>query len=191
MDIVQSLKDPLVKGHPLHAILTDLPIGAAVFGATCDVIGIATRRPAWRFASRAAHTSALASGAAAALVGLWDYQAVPKEHPARRVGALHGYLNAGALGLLLGSVLLRRESRAPLSGRPNAAACVLSGAALATFTVSGWLGGQLVFHLGWRVVPAEHAEQMEDALRARGETALVEQAKKTVRDYERTHTLIP
>jgi uncharacterized membrane protein len=154
-------------------------------------MGLATRRPAWRFAARVAHTGALASGAAAALVGLWDYQAVPKEYPARRVGALHGYLNAGALALLLGSVALRRESSAPLSGRPSGAACALAAAALATLTASGWLGGQLVFHLGWRVAPAEHAEQLEDALNARGDSALVERAHASVSDYERTHALIP
>ena len=191
MDVWFRQKDPLVKGHPLHAILTDLPIGATVLGATCDLIGLATRRPAWRFAARVAHTSAVVSGAAAALTGLWDYQAVPREHPARRVGAWRGYLNASALTLMLGGALLRVESRAPADGRPDLAACALSGAALAVLTVSGWLGGNLVFHLGWRVVPAEHAEQMEDALRARGDGAVIERAQATVRDYERTHALIP
>lgn len=185
------MKDPLVKGHPLHALLTDLPIGALVVGSSCDLIGLLTRRPAWRFAARAAHTSALASGVAAALVGLWDYQAVPREHPARRVGALHGYLNAGMLGLLLGSLLLRREAGAPTDGRPRMAALALSGAALATLVASGWLGGDLVYRLGWRVVPAEHAEQLEDALRQRGENNLIQQAHQTVNQYEREHALLP
>ncbi|MGH2503315.1 MAG: DUF2231 domain-containing protein, partial [Ktedonobacterales bacterium] len=42
------LKDPLVKGHPLHAMLTDLPIGAFVVGLGCDAIGLASRQPVWR-----------------------------------------------------------------------------------------------------------------------------------------------
>ncbi|HEX9037616.1 MAG TPA: DUF2231 domain-containing protein [Ktedonobacterales bacterium] len=188
---LSDLKDPLVKGHPLHAILTDLPIGALVLGSACDMLGLATHQPEWRFAARAAHSGALLSGAAAALIGLWDYQAVPREHAARRVGALHGYLNGGALALLLASLTLRRASRAPKNGQPNPAAVALSSAALATITISGWLGGELVFHLGWRVVPAEHAEQIEDALRARGDNTLIEQAHNTVRDYERAHALIP
>ena len=66
------MKDPLVKGHPLHALLTDLPIGALVVGATCDLIGLVSKRPTWRFAARVAHTGAFVSGSAAALVGLWD-----------------------------------------------------------------------------------------------------------------------
>lgn len=185
------MKDPLIKGHPLHALLTDLPIGALAVGTTCDLVSLLTKRPAWRFAARAAHTSALASGVGAALVGLWDYQAVPREHPARRVGALHGYLNAGMLGLLLGSLLLRRESAAPADGRPRGAALALSGAALATLVASGWLGGDLVYKLGWRVVPAEHAEQLEDALRQRGDDGLIEQARQTVQEYEQEHALLP
>ncbi len=186
------MKDPLIKGHPLHALLTDLPIGMLVGGTACDLLGFATRRQTWRFAARAMHTGACASGVAAALVGLWDYQAVPREHPARRTGAIHGYLNASMLALLLASLLLRRESQVPADGRPRAAAAVaLSGAALAVLTASGWLGGDLVYRLGWRVVPAEHAEQLEEALRQRGEVGLIEQAHETVRRYEQTHALLP
>lgn len=186
-----KLKDPLVKGHPLHALLTDLPIGALTVGLSCDLIGLVNRRPEWRFAARAAHTGAFLSGAAAAIVGLWDYQAVPREHPARQTGALHGYLNAGMLGMLLASLLLRSESRAPVDGRPRPAAVASAVAAFALLGASGWLGGELVFHLGWRVVPAEHAEQLEDALRARGDANLIDQAHSTVDDYERTHALLP
>jgi uncharacterized membrane protein len=153
--------------------------------------GLVSRRPTWRFAARAAHTGAFVTGAAAALVGLWDYQAVPHEHPARRVGAIHGYLNAGVLALVLASLLARRESQAPADGRPNATAFALAAAAFTTLTASGWLGGELVFHLGWRVIPAEHAEQLEAALRERDETGLIEQAHETVEQYERTHALLP
>lgn len=185
------MKDPLVKGHPLHALLTDLPIGMLSGGMACDLIGVFTRRRDWRFAARTMHTGAFLSGCAAAVVGLWDYQAVPHEHPARRVGALHGLLNAFLLALLLASLLLRRESRSPSDGRPRPVAVAFAACALAVLVASGWLGGDLVYRLGWRVVPAEHAEQMEDALRKRGESDLIEQAHATVRHYEQTHALLP
>jgi uncharacterized membrane protein len=186
-----DIKDPLIKGHPLHAILTDLPVGALVAGTTFDLIGLATRHPKWRFAARAAHTCAFISGCGTALVGLWDYQAVPIDHPARRVGAIHGYLNAAMMSLLGSSLLLRREAKAPASGRPSTLAVIFSTAAFAVLGVSGWLGGQLVYHLGWRVTPAEQDEQLEDALRKRGETQLIQQAHDTVQQYEETHSLIP
>jgi uncharacterized membrane protein len=186
-----TLKDPLVKGHPLHALMTDLPVGALTLGVACDIAGFISRKHAWRFAARVAHTGAFATGAVAAALGLWDYQAVPREHPARRVGAIHGYLNAGVLTLLLASLLSRRESQAPVDGRPSAAAFAFAAGAFATLGVSGWLGGDLVYHLGWRVAPAEHAEQLESSLRERGDTDLIDQAHEIIQQYEQEHSLIP
>src|SRR5260221_8952187 len=148
------MKDPLIKGHRLHALLADLLIGRLAGGTACDLLGFANRRHTWRFAARAMHTGACASGVAAALVGLWDYQAVPREHPARRTGAIHGYLNASMLALLLASLLLRCESQRPADGRPRAPAVALSGAAVAGVTAPGGVAGGLVSPLGWRVVPA-------------------------------------
>ena len=184
-------KDPLVKGHPLHAMLTDLPVGSFVLGMGCDLIGLATGRIGWRFAGRVAHTGALATGGLAAILGLWDYQSVPREHPARSVGALHGYLNAGAMGLLAGSLILRRTRYQPASGRPNPIAVGLAGAAFATLGVSGWLGGEIVFRLGWRVMPAEYDEQLEDKLHKQGDDSLIEQTHTSVDSYEQSRSLIP
>jgi len=184
-------KDPLVKGHPLHAMLTDLPVGALTLGVACDLIGLASRSRSWRFAGRVAHTGALASGGGAAILGLWDYQEVPRAHPARGVGALHGYLNVSAMGLLTSSLFLRRTAHQPASGRPNSAAVALAGAAFATLGVAGWFGGELVFRLGWRVAPAEYDEQLEDRLRKQGDGGLIEQAHTAVKDYERERALLP
>ncbi|MBV9230989.1 MAG: DUF2231 domain-containing protein, partial [Chloroflexi bacterium] len=104
------MKDPIVKGHPLHAILSDLPIGITIAGTIFDLLGLVLPAKQWRFAARSTHTLALLSGIAAALVGLWDYQAVPRDHPARRTGAVHGYLNASALLALLLSLTVRWRS---------------------------------------------------------------------------------
>jgi uncharacterized membrane protein len=180
------MKDPLLKGHPLHAMLSDLPVGTAVAGVACDVLAVLTRAPGWRSAARTALGAALVSGSAAALAGLWDYQAVPGEHPARRVGALHGYLNASALVLLLSSLVARRRER--YRGR---LAPALSAMGLLALAYAAWLGGEMVFRLGWRVVPAEHAEQLEAELRQRGDTAAITRAHETVRRYERDHALLP
>src|SRR5258708_673459 len=169
------MQDPLIKGHPLHALLTDLPIGMLAGGTACDLLGFATRRHTWRFAARAMPTGACASGAAAALGGPSDYRAAPREHPARRTGAIHGYLNASMLALLLASLLLRRESQSPADGRPRTAAVALSGAALAVLTASGWAATSSTASAGVSS-PAQHPQQLEDALRQRGEGAPIQQA---------------
>lgn len=180
------MKDPLIKGHPVHAILSDLPVGTTTAGVAFDLLGLVTRRREWYFAARAALGLAALSGSAAALVGLWDYQAVPREHPARSTGAVHGYVNAGALSLLALSFVARRAETAPSMVARAAAA-----SALMALGVSGWLGGELVFRLGWRVTPAEYAEQLEEDLRQHGEEERIAKAHNTVESYEQEHALLP
>jgi uncharacterized membrane protein len=109
---------------------------------------------------------------------------VPREHPARRTGAWHGWLNAGALVLLAASVAVRSAGPRPL-------AIGLAALAFTVMAAAAWLGRQLVYRLGWRVVPAEHAEQLENDLRGTGEAARIERAHRAVEEYEQTHALLP
>lgn len=188
------MKDPLVKGHPLHAILSDLPIGFTALGIVFDVLSAITGRRHWRSAAHTTLFLALLSGCVAALVGLWDYQAVPQEHPARRTGAIHGLLNASALGLLLCSVvgrLLERKGDQEDRQVGGDAARKLSFFAFVILGIAGWFGGELVFKLGWRVTPAEHAEQLEADLLRSGDGVRIEKAHRIVQEYEQTHALLP
>ncbi|HEY7415837.1 MAG TPA: DUF2231 domain-containing protein [Ktedonobacteraceae bacterium] len=189
------MKDPLVKGHPLHAMLSDLPIGITVVGVIFDGLSVISEARRWRSAARAALGMALLSGCVAALVGLWDYQSVPHEHPARRTGAVHGWLNASALGLLLFSLIDRWRCRSKEKEQERKytvdTAQKLSLAALIVLGLSGWFGGELVFRLGWRVVPAEHAEQLEEDLLKNGEGVRIKKAHRIVQEYEQTHALLP
>lgn len=189
-------KDPLVKGHPIHAALSDFPIGLTGAVVACDLLSAVTHRHVWRVAARSLLRMALVSGSLAALVGWWDYRAVPPEHPARRVGAWHGWLNAATLGLLLLSYGIRGQGPVRRLGgldarRLEKTAPWLARGAFLGLVVSGWLGGELVFRLGWRVVRAEHAEQLEAELRARGEGQRITEAHRVVQDYEQTHALLP
>jgi hypothetical protein len=63
--------------------------------------------------------------------------------------------------------------------------------ALAFLGPSGWLGGEMVYKQGWRVVPAEYAEQLEASLRKSGDEARINTAHATVEQYDRTHALVP
>jgi uncharacterized membrane protein len=190
------MKDPLIKGHPLHAMLTDLPVGTTVAGVAFDTVADVTHSERWRFAATASFGAAFLSGALAALVGFWDYQAVPPDHPARRTGALHGYLNAGVLVLLgLTTVTRVRATPAPTDTTadkpPSRPFRLLPLLALTVLSVSGWLGGDLVFKLGWRVRPAEYDEQLEADLSRSGDRERIDKAHATAHEYERAHALVP
>jgi uncharacterized membrane protein len=101
------MKDPVIKGHPLHAMLSDLPIGITGISLIFDLLTAITRAPQWELAAATSVGVAFLAGCAAALAGWWDYQAVPRDHPAHRTGAVHGYCNVTALVLLLLSLISR------------------------------------------------------------------------------------
>jgi nitrite reductase/ring-hydroxylating ferredoxin subunit/uncharacterized membrane protein len=122
-------------GHPLHPVLTDVPIGAwtaAVLLDVLDVVGEQDYAPG----ADAAVALGLAGAVGAAVSGLTDW----KDLDARpqRVGLVHGALNLGAT-TLFGASLLMRRSGARAAGRGTALAGYLVAAAAA------YLGGDMVF----------------------------------------------
>ncbi|MGH9528142.1 MAG: DUF2231 domain-containing protein [Terriglobales bacterium] len=138
--------DPL--GHPLHVMLTDVPLGAWTTAVVCDALGLVTKGETWPAAARAAVGVGLAGALAAAAPGLADWSRI-SSGPARRVGLVHAALNVGVIGLFVASL-----ARRPERGRGSA----LAGYAL--LLVSARLGGELVYRYGVGVAaPAVAAEE--------------------------------
>ncbi|MGQ0568220.1 MAG: DUF2231 domain-containing protein, partial [Armatimonadota bacterium] len=76
-------------GHPLHPVLTDVPIGAWTVALVLDVLDL-VGVDGLRRGSDAAVVVGLVGAAAAALTGLTDWQHT--EGSPRRVGLVHGFL---------------------------------------------------------------------------------------------------
>jgi nitrite reductase/ring-hydroxylating ferredoxin subunit/uncharacterized membrane protein len=122
-------------GHPLHPVLTDIPIGAwtaAVLLDALDIVGEQDYAPG----ADAAVALGLVGAVGAAVSGLTDW----KDLDARpqRVGLVHGVLNLGAMALF-GASLVMRRSGARAAGRGTALAGYLIAATAA------YLGGDMVF----------------------------------------------
>jgi len=123
-------------GHPLHVILTDVPIGAWTAGLVFDFLESSSGRREFAAAADASITIGLVGAAGAAITGLTDWQDV--DPPARRVGLVHGLLNLFGTSLFLASrVMRKRNSRA--AGRRLA----IFGYTVAT--AAAYLGGNLVY----------------------------------------------
>lgn len=123
-------------GHPLHAILTDVTIGAWAFAALFDGIALLNDDESAR---RTAHTltkAGVISAVPTALAGLTDYSTVPKQ--AAATATLHGVINSVVLGIYLASLEERRRGR-------HKAGAMLSFTALGLGGISAWLGGHLVY----------------------------------------------
>src|SRR3954468_2608163 len=116
-------------GHPLHPVLTDIPVGAWTAAVILDMAGE-------KKGGDLAVKVGLAGAVGSAVTGLTDWQAT--DGPARRVGLAHGLLNLTATTLFAFS-LFSRNRRHRDAGR--ALAAVGYGVAMA----AAYLGGHLVY----------------------------------------------
>jgi uncharacterized membrane protein len=148
---VKNLLSGAWLGHPLHPILTDIPIGVWTSSVLLDWTGGKHSQPA---SDRLILIGLLAAGATAAS-GWSDWADSEQDHAAvRRSGLVHAAANATAVGLMLGSYSARKRG-ARGHGK------LLSLAGSSALGAGGWLGGHLTYTLGARVktVPAPAGTQ--------------------------------
>lgn len=123
-------------GHPLHVILTDIPIGAWTTAIVFDALDSMSTRRQYRIAADTAVAFGLVGAVGAAVSGLTDWQDV--DPPARRLGLVHGLLNVGSVALFGGSMIARRKGS-------RTAARGLAALGYAASMVAARLGGNLVY----------------------------------------------
>lgn len=122
-------------GHPLHPMLTDVPIGVWTSSLLLDVIG---GRGGQQAADRLiAFGIAAALPTAASGIADWDDTRVTE----RRVGLVHAAANTSALALFSASLVARRRGR-----RQRGVLYSVAGAG--ALAVGGYLGGHLSYSLG-------------------------------------------
>jgi uncharacterized membrane protein len=145
--------NPVFKGHPLHAMLTDVPVALVPTGFGLSLLGYLRDDPRLEAAGYLNTLTGLAASVPAALTGLADYVQMEALDPAQKTGATHALLNTTAI--VLGALSLNGRTL----GRPRSRRGLwLSGLATGLFLGSAYLGGDLVYHRGWRVKPIEREE---------------------------------
>lgn len=122
-------------GHPLHPMLTDIPIGCFSSAAVIDLVGGRKGRKA---ADRLVLLG-LASAVPTAAAGWADWSETVGED--RRIGVVHAVANAVGLVCYGASYVNRKRGRR--------ARAVLQGfAGMGAMSVGGYLGGHLVYSKG-------------------------------------------
>ncbi len=153
-------------GHPVHPMITDVPVGSWTTSFIFDALDAATGRKEFATAADATLSIGLTAAAAAAVTGLSDWH-FTIDRP-RRIGMMHGLLNVGAVGLY-GASLACRLSGSRAWGRG------LAFVAYGVAGISAWLGGDLAFdeHVGVNHAPLEE-EQPSDYTAVLDDAALQE-----------------
>ncbi|HZC07165.1 MAG TPA: DUF2231 domain-containing protein, partial [Ktedonobacterales bacterium] len=124
-------------GHPLHPLLTDIPVGAWTVTLGLDLYETATGQVQFAPGADAAVVIGLVGGLVAAVTGLAQWQYTDAQP--RRIGLAHALLNVTGMALYITSAALRA------TGKRNAgrlAALVGYG----IVGVSGYLGGDLAYN---------------------------------------------
>jgi uncharacterized membrane protein len=144
-------------GHPFHATVVPVPIGAWIGALVLDIASrTAENGTGYARAATVMYGLGLAGAVVAAVFGFMDYGQIAKGTKANRVATTHMILNLLVAGALGASFLARLGSDDP---EVPTGLVVVSVVALAMLGFSGWLGGKMSYGYGIRV--ADEATQAE------------------------------
>ena len=131
--------------HPLHPVLTDIPIGAWLIAVVLDIVAVVFRVPNLGFASGLAILIGILAAVATIASGLMDWQDVdPRE---LTIGLTHGLINITGTILFTLSFFWRWADNWQI----DAGKALLSIVAYIFLVAGGYLGGTLVFRFGTMV----------------------------------------
>ena len=137
-------------GHPIHQQLIVFPLGLLGMAVIFDLISFGTKNSHWTDMAFYMIGAGILTGLLAAIFGLIDWVAIPKNTRAKSVGAWHASFNVLVLLLFAASLVIRNS----ISGHlPNTLSFSCATGGLLLGGVSGWLGGELVNRLGIGVSP--------------------------------------
>ena len=127
--------------EPLHAVMTDVPVGSWTAAVLFDAIGAIAGNRTMDKAADALVILGLFGAGGAAITGMNDWSEIKREAP-RKIGAVHALLNVAATGLFAGSWWARRRRNT----RATARALAVIG--FVVVSASAHLGGNLIYEHG-------------------------------------------
>ena len=132
-----------IKGHPLHAMLIPLPIGLWIFSLISDLIFKFGYGPSvWNDVAFYTLAGGTLGALVAAVPGFLDFTDI-NNLKTRTIAIWHMRINLFTVVLYAVNFWLRMH-RAPNDNLP----ILLSVAGIILITISGWLGGELVYVRG-------------------------------------------
>jgi nitrite reductase/ring-hydroxylating ferredoxin subunit/uncharacterized membrane protein len=159
-------------GHPLHPVLTDVPIGAWTAALALDAMEAISGRRELGARADAAIAVGLVGAVGSAVTGLTDWSET--DGRARKVGLLHGLLNAGATALYTTSLVMRRRKK-------RSAGLGFAMLGYAVSSTAAYLGGHLVYgeqigvdHTAAQEMPKEFVAVLDESELGEGQMKKVD-----------------
>lgn len=134
-------------GHPIHPMLIPFPLALWTTSFVVDILFYFLRHPTLLIISKFMIAAGCLGAAAAAIPGIIDWLAI-KNGEVKKVANWHARLNIAALVVFAISFFLRLGSYSEFVGRKLTIPFLLSLVGMILISISGWLGGELVFRYG-------------------------------------------
>ena len=137
-----------IGGHPVHPMIIPFPIALWVFSLVADLIYLWRGNPVWKdYIAFYVLLAGIIGGAVAAVPGLIDWLSLT-DKAVVKLANWHARLNVIALLVFAGSFYLRTTSGSSVVSDSHTIPLALSVLGVVLITISGWLGGELVFKHG-------------------------------------------
>ncbi len=139
-----------IAGHPIHPMLIPFPLALWATSFVVDILFYFNRNPTLLVISKFLLAAGCLAAVVAAIFGIIDWLAI-KNGEVKKVANWHARLNVIALIVFAISLFLRMSSYSEWVGRSLTIPFLLSLVGVILITISGWLGGELVFRYGMGV----------------------------------------
>lgn len=138
-----------IARHPLHPMFVVFPIGLWIFSFACDLVyHWGNHATFWKDVAFYTMIGGLIGAVVAAMPGLVDYLALFGQR-VRRLATYHLVLNLVVVALYVLNLVWRGTTAPPDATGP----VWLSLGSLVLLSISGWLGGEMVYVEGVAVEP--------------------------------------
>lgn len=141
-----------IGGHPVHPMLVAFPIGLWSTSFAADLVFYFVRHNSLQLISKFMLAAGCLGALAAAVPGFIDKLGL-KEPSVKRIANYHAILNVVALLVFATSLYLRTRAGAPLVDYHLRIPFLISFFGMILISVSGWLGGELIYKHGVGVTP--------------------------------------
>ena len=136
-----------IAGHPIHPMLIPFPLALWVTSFVVDILFYFLRHPTLLLVAKFMIAAGYLGAVAAAIPCIIDWLSI-KNGDVKKAANWHARLNITALVVFAISLFLRMSSYSELVGRKLTIPFLLSLVGVILITISGWLGGELVFRYG-------------------------------------------
>jgi uncharacterized membrane protein len=137
-----------IGGHPIHPMIIPFPIALWVFSFVADLVYLWRGNPVWKdWIAFYTLLAATIMAAVAAVPGFIDWLSI-KSPSIVKIANWHARLNVIALLIFAASFYLRTAGGRGMIGDSYTIPVGLSLLGVILITISGWLGGEMVFKHG-------------------------------------------